>query len=79
MINKGREATMLRVRALRHKKGFTQIELAEKAKIAQAYLSEIETGKTKPSLVVLERIAESLGCKIADLLENEEEEKHTPS
>lgn len=61
---------MLNIRATRINKGLTQIELAEKAEIAQAYLSEIENGKTKPSLTVLERLADALDVSIVELFKD---------
>jgi transcriptional regulator with XRE-family HTH domain len=64
---------MKRVRTVRNSKDMTQNELAEKAEIAQAYLSEIETGKTIPSIPVLRRIAKALGVSIAELLDEEEQ------
>jgi transcriptional regulator with XRE-family HTH domain len=64
---------MKRVRTVRNSKDMTQNELAEKAEIAQAYLSEIETGKTIPSIPVLRRIAKALGVSVAELLDEEEQ------
>lgn len=61
---------MLDIKTVRIGKGFTQIGLAEKAKIAQAYLSEIETGKTRPSLSVLERLADALDVSIVELFKD---------
>ncbi|WP_051331005.1 helix-turn-helix domain-containing protein [Aneurinibacillus terranovensis] len=64
---------MKKVRMVRNSKDMTQNELAEKAEIAQAYLSEIETGKTIPSIPVLKRIAQALGVTVAELLDEEEQ------
>ncbi|AMA73299.1 helix-turn-helix transcriptional regulator [Aneurinibacillus thermoaerophilus] len=62
---------MKKVRMVRNSKDMTQNELADKAGIAQAYLSEIETGKTIPSIPVLRRIAKALGIMVAELLDDE--------
>ncbi|MED0736196.1 helix-turn-helix transcriptional regulator [Aneurinibacillus thermoaerophilus] len=62
---------MKKVRMVRNSKDMTQNELADKAGIAQAYLSEIETGKTIPSIPVLRRIAKALGITVAELLDDE--------
>ncbi|MED0678278.1 helix-turn-helix transcriptional regulator [Aneurinibacillus thermoaerophilus] len=64
---------MKKVRMVRNSKDMTQNELADKAGIAQAYLSEIETGKTIPSIPVLRRIAKALGITVAELLDDEEQ------
>lgn len=57
----------LAIRTLR--KGLTpkisQVELSKKAGITQTYLSLIESDEKKPSMEVLENIAESLGINIA--------------
>ena len=59
---------MLKVRELRNLRGMKQVELAEKAQIAQAYLSEIENGKTEPSLSVLKRLADVLEVSVSELI-----------
>lgn len=60
---------MLKVRELRNLRGMKQVELAEKAQIAQAYLSEIENGKTEPSLSVLKRLADVLEVSVSELID----------
>jgi len=57
------------VKKARINAGLNQAQLAERAGTSQAYISEIESGKTKPSLGMLEAIAEALGCKLTILLE----------
>jgi len=56
-----------KIRLLRRSQNLTQRDLAEKIGIAQAYISEIESGKKKPSIPVLERLCDTLGCS-ADFL-----------
>ena len=53
------------LRQIRFRKGMTRGELAERAGIAQSYLSMIEHGK-RPNvpLDTLTRIADALGCEV---------------
>lgn len=44
--------------------GLTQKELAKRAQITQANLSKIENGNQRPSIMVLDRIARSLGLRL---------------
>lgn len=62
-----RTGTMLK--QLREKKGLTQVELAKKARVTQAYIAKLETGdKTNPSLVILQRLAKALRVSVTELL-----------
>ncbi len=55
----------LRLKALRQAKGLTQVELAGKAGVTQAYLAQLEAGvRGNPSLDVLERLARALGVQV---------------
>lgn len=57
----------------RLKKGITQIELSEKSGVKQSIISNIETGDTKnPRLDTALRLAAALGCKLDDLVEDNE-------
>lgn len=47
--------------------GFTQEELAKKAKISRAYLANIEAGKYNPSLEVAKNLSIILDMSIDDL------------
>lgn len=56
------------MKARRDAKGFTQVELAKRAGVAEAYVSMIESEKrTSPSLPVLQRLATALGVRVQDL------------
>jgi transcriptional regulator with XRE-family HTH domain len=57
------------VRRLRLQKGMTQEELAFEAEIDLTYVGGIERGRRNPSLMVLVRIAKSLGVPLPKLLE----------
>jgi transcriptional regulator with XRE-family HTH domain len=49
---------------LRKSKGMTQGELAEKSKIKQAYISQIENNKKEPNLSTLRDISFALGVPL---------------
>ena len=49
---------------LRRRKNFSQAQLAKKAGTRQPVISRIETATVKPSLGLLERIAQALGAKL---------------
>lgn len=57
-----------RVRELRLKKGWTQVELAELLGVDRSYLSEIENGKKDPSFRVLKTIADGFGLSLSQFL-----------
>ncbi len=58
------------LKACREKKRMTQVQLAKRAKVTQAYVAMLEAGvKKNPSLATLKRIAKALGVKMGDLLE----------
>ncbi|GIN88660.1 hypothetical protein J6TS2_50460 [Heyndrickxia sporothermodurans] len=54
------------IASIRKSKKITQSELAKKLNINRSYLSEIENGKAKPSVRMLERIAAELGVSVKD-------------
>jgi DNA-binding XRE family transcriptional regulator len=57
-----------RVRTLRRKRGWTQVEMAELLGIDRSYLSEIENGKKDPSLRVMKTIADGFDLSLSQLL-----------
>ncbi len=58
------------LKALREEREWTLDELAERAKVTKAYVSQLETGKRKnPSLAVLKRLAKALRVPVTELLE----------
>jgi transcriptional regulator with XRE-family HTH domain len=57
-----------KIKSYRLSLGMTQKQLGEKAGIAQEFISEIESGKKKPSLEVLENLCGALGCSADYLL-----------
>lgn len=57
---------------LKHHRGrlrLTQEELAERAGIHPVYAGQIERGQKKPSLATVARLAEALGVRTCDLLD----------
>ena len=60
----------MRLRRLREANGWTQVELAKKARVTQALISQLEAGKkASPSVVPLLRIARALGVTVEALVE----------
>ena len=57
-----------KIRILRDQKGFSQDFLAEKADGDRGYISNIETGKSNPSIIYLKQIADALECDVTELL-----------
>lgn len=53
---------------VRQSKDITQEELAEKIGTSQTWIAYIETGRNKPNLEMLEKIAKTLGVKTKDLI-----------
>lgn len=47
----------------RHKKNFSQQQLANKVSLHRTYISGIEQGKRNPSLKQIDKIAEALGIE----------------
>jgi transcriptional regulator with XRE-family HTH domain len=58
-----------RIRDLRRKRGWRQIDLAAHAELSKTHICEMETGKREVGLEALKRIAESLEKTLSDLLE----------
>ena len=59
----------MRLRQLRLARGWRQTDLAQKARVTQALISQLETGKkVSPSVVPLLRIAKALGVSVEELV-----------
>ncbi|HVG81013.1 MAG TPA: helix-turn-helix transcriptional regulator [Methylomirabilota bacterium] len=61
-----------KVKVWREHRGLTLRALAEKAEIAPAYLSEIETGKKPGSVKALAALARTLDVQIEALIDHED-------
>lgn len=53
---------------VRQSKDITQEELAEKIGTSQTWIAYIETGRNKPNLDMLGKIARALGVQVKDLI-----------
>ena len=58
-----------RIKALRGERGLQQRQLAEKAGLTPSMVSQIESGRLKPSLPTLGKLAGALGMPIGQLFE----------
>ena len=68
------------IHALRKKRGLNQVELAQKAGLTQAYISQLEAGKGEPKLQALREICRVLETPLAFLfLESLEESDVQPN
>ncbi|MCJ8142175.1 helix-turn-helix domain-containing protein [Ancylobacter sp. A5.8] len=56
------------IRVWREHRGLSASSLAEKAGIAQAFLSQIETGKRDGTVATLKKIADALSVTVDDLI-----------
>jgi transcriptional regulator with XRE-family HTH domain len=67
-----------RMRALRRAHGLTLIQVAERTGLSHSFLSQLERGHTRPSMVSLERIARALGTSQVELLAAGDPEQRDP-
>ena len=63
-----REQVGQKVRALREQKGWSQEELAFETGLHRTYISGIERGVRNPTVLILERLAQTLDVQPAELL-----------
>lgn len=59
------------VKRLRKSRGLTQDELAAQIDVEQSAVSLIENARANPSLLLLDSMAEALGCRISALFDEE--------
>ncbi len=57
-----------RIRKLRKKRGWTQIEMAERVGIDRSFLADVERGKRNLSILNLDLIAKGLKVTLSRLL-----------
>ena len=65
---------LTRVRVLRREQGLTQQELGRKSGLSRSFLSQVENGKSVPSLSSLTRISAALGAMPIDVLVRDEQD-----
>ena len=58
-----------RLRAIRKVRRITLRTVAERAKLSESFLSQVERGRANASIASLKRIAAALGVNVADLFE----------
>ena len=58
-----------KLRALRIKRRWSQVEMADFLAINRGYLSQLETGKRDPSLTILKMLADGLSITLSKLLD----------
>lgn len=61
----------IKLKKLRKQRRFTQEYFAEKLQISQATLSNIESGKTNPSLNVIKAACKELGVDFMELIDDQ--------
>jgi len=59
-----------RLRAIRKQRKFTLADVGRETGLSVSFLSDVERGKTQPSLDTLEKLAAFYGLTINDLLED---------
>lgn len=64
----GARALGARVRQLRHERGLSLYQAAERLQIELSYLHRLESGALNVTLATLMRVADGLGVKVADLV-----------
>jgi transcriptional regulator with XRE-family HTH domain len=58
------------LRRLRTEKGWTQEELAFRAKVDRSYISQLETGVYSASVTMLGKLAKALGVNASEFLKS---------
>jgi transcriptional regulator with XRE-family HTH domain len=56
-----------RIRTLRKKRGWTQVEMAEKVGIDRSFLADVERGKRNVSILNLDLMADGLKVSLSQL------------
>lgn len=57
------------LKRIRKQKGWSQEQLAFESGLHRTYISGIERGARNPTVMILARIAETLGVEVAELVE----------
>jgi len=64
----GRVAMNETLKTLRRAKGWSQTRLARESGVSQTYISDLEAGRSNPTVPVLKRLAAALGVRVSDLI-----------
>lgn len=57
------------MKRLRKQRGWSQEALADESDLDRTYISGLERLTKNPTITVVQRIAEALGCRMGDLLD----------
>ncbi len=68
-----------KIKQLRSEKNLTLAQLAQMSSVSKSMLSQIERGRTNPTLAILWALTQSLEIDISDLLNNESASAARPS
>ena len=60
-----------KVRKLREHKGWSQEDLSEHSGLHRTYISGIERGIRNPTIIIVQKVANALGCNASDLIKEE--------
>jgi len=60
----------LRIKTLRKAKSLTQQQLADLVGVSRIYIQALESNRRLPSMKLLQRLAESLDVRVADIVRN---------
>jgi transcriptional regulator with XRE-family HTH domain len=58
----------MKLTKLRKAKGWSRYELAKRARISRVYVTKLETGRSDPTVGMLQRLARALGVPVTELL-----------
>ena len=64
-----RQRLAANLRRLRHERGWSQEEFAERVGIHRTYVSDLERGARNPTIAIVERLAKPLKIKPGSLLD----------
>ncbi|MBQ8296036.1 MAG: helix-turn-helix transcriptional regulator [Clostridia bacterium] len=64
-----------KIKQMRHQKGLTQEELADRCELTKGYISQLENNLNSPSIATLTDILAALGSNLAEFFREETEEK----
>src|SRR5260370_35492481 len=67
-----------RLRELRQQRGLTLLELSQQTSLSVSYLSDLERGRTNPSIDTLERIASSYNMLLGEVVAGADGWQMTP-
>jgi transcriptional regulator with XRE-family HTH domain len=74
VIDKQAELIGARIRALRRARGLTLVQLAARSDLSHPFLSQLERGRARPSMLSLEKIARALDSSQLELMEAADDE-----